>query len=189
MMIRRFGLIAILAGVLPLAAPWGASAAGQEVPSLPEPSAIPPLVDHEKLRAFLPEPPAGWSAEKPESSTTDTDEIRLSSAQRTYSKGMEEGSPSATVTIIDSTNNASFFDVAKKNQWEEASENEEGYDKRIEIDGMRAIEHYNKAAKTGSLSVFVGNRYFVQVELTNVDPKELREWLQRIDTRRLAELK
>ncbi len=165
------------------------TAYAQETPTLATPQPIAPLVSHEKLRAFLPEPPEGWAAEKPQSSTTDSDDIRLSSAQRSYYQGNEENSPSGSITIIDSTNNVDLFDVEKKMQWEGSSETEEGYDKRVEIDGMRAIEHYNKAAKTGSLSVFVGNRYFVQIELTNVDPKELRTWLKRIDIKGLAALK
>ena len=159
------------------------------LPTLATPPPLAPLVPNDKLRAFLPEPPEGWSAEKAEGSTTETDEIRLSSAQRTYFKGTDEDSPSGSITIIDSTNNLDFFNVDRKMQWESTSETEEGYDKKIEIGGMRAIEHYNKAAKTGSLSVFVGNRYFVQIELTNVDPKELRAWLKRIDTEGLAKLK
>lgn len=182
-----FGLITAVGGIGLCPAPAAEVAPGLP-PALPA-HLIPTLVPHEKLRALLPEPPPGWSGEKPESSTTDSSALRLSRAQRSYYEGMEEISPSAVVTFIDSPENGSTFELGKGEQWEQDRETKEGYDRRVEIDGMRAIEHYDKAARTGSLSVFVGNRYFVQIELTNVDPKELRTWLGRIDTKRLAALK
>jgi hypothetical protein len=35
----------------------------------------------------------------------------------------------------------------------------------------------------------VANRYFVQIELQNQDPKELREWIKRVDLKKLAAIK
>jgi len=35
----------------------------------------------------------------------------------------------------------------------------------------------------------VANRYFLQIELQNQDPKELQEWVKRIDLKKLAAIK
>ena len=35
----------------------------------------------------------------------------------------------------------------------------------------------------------VAKRYFVQIELTGQDPKELQQWVKRIDLKKLAEIK
>lgn len=149
----------------------------------------PALQPYEKLIALLPPVPPEWKGEKPSGSLTDTEDLHLSTAARTYYKEEGKGDmPSAIVTIIDSSSNSEFFD-SDGAEWENSTETEEGYDRRLIVDGMRAVEHYDKKAKTGSLSVFVAQRYFVQIELTNLDPKELTAWLKKVDIQALSELK
>lgn len=157
-----------------------------ELPTLPHRK----LVPHEKLIPFLPPVPPDWAADKPEGSTTDSEELHISTASRRYyvANAPTDDIPSASVTIIDSTNNDDFFD-SDGGTWENEVKTEEGYDKRITINGMRAVEHYDKAAKTASLSVFVARRFFVQIELSNLNPKELHEWLKRVDIKGLSQLK
>jgi len=147
-----------------------------------------PLVGFEKLIAFLPVPPLRWKAEAPTGNTTDTDAVRLSSARRIYYKGEEDDAPRVVITILDSTNNRDYFESPSE-EWPASSETDDGYDRRVEVDGMRAFEHYSKAAKTSSLSVFVGQRYFVQIEYTNGEPEKLKKWLKLIDIKGLAALK
>lgn len=168
----------------------------------PEPStapaapAIPPapptrkLVAYEKLIDFLPPVPKDWAADKPDGSMTDTEELRISTAHRSYylADSTRDDVPAASVTIIDSTNNDDFFDT-DSGTWESETTSEDGYDKRIMLDGMRAVEHYDKATKTGSLSVYVARRFFVQIELSNLDPKELYPWFKKLNIKGLSELK
>ncbi len=155
------------------------------------PGALPaplPVVPFGKLIPFLPEPMEGWMAEIPDGSTTEGDATRISTAQRDYHKGDDENALTASVTIIDSASNPAYLDATLAG-WKFNSETAEGFDKGVEIDGMRGFEHYSKASKTSSLSVFVGKRYLVEIELTNQDPRELREWFKRIDVKKLAGLK
>jgi hypothetical protein len=35
----------------------------------------------------------------------------------------------------------------------------------------------------------IAKRYFLQIELQNQDPKELQEWVKRIDLKKLAAIK
>jgi len=35
----------------------------------------------------------------------------------------------------------------------------------------------------------IANRYFVQIELQEQDPKELQEWVKRVDLKKLAAIK
>jgi len=112
----------------------------------------------------------------------------MSTAQRSYHKGDDDNAPTASVTILDPANNQGYLN-ATTSAWQFKNETTEGYDKSVEIDGMKGFEHYSKAAKSSSLSVFVGDRFFVQIELTNADPKELRDWLAKIDRKKLEALK
>ena len=114
--------------------------------------------------------------------------FNLSTATQTYQMGDDENAPVTTVTIIDAGGHKGYFDTAT-NKWKFTVQNKEGYDKAVEIDGMPGYEHYNKAVKSASLCVIVAKRFFVQIEVTNQDPKELREWLKKMDLKKMAELK
>jgi hypothetical protein len=35
----------------------------------------------------------------------------------------------------------------------------------------------------------IANRYFVEIELQNQEPKQLQEWVKRIDLKKLATIK
>jgi len=52
----------------------------------------------------------------------------------------------------------------------------------------RKIDQAMLAAHS-TLWVMVANRYFLQIELQNQDPKELQEWVKRVDLKKLAEIK
>lgn len=148
----------------------------------------PPIVPFEKLIAFLPKTPAGWTSEKPSGSVTDVEIFNLSTATQTYEKGEDENALVATVTIIDAGGHQGYF-TATTSRWKANASTAEGYDKTVEIDGMPGFEHVNTVAHTVSLSVLVGKRYFVQIDLTNQDASQLREWLKKIDLKGLAELR
>lgn len=174
-----------------LLAAAGTAFASEPGPAAPQPSAWPappPVVPYEKLIAFLPEPPAGWTAERPSGSTADIEVFKLSTATRTYIKGEEDDSPITTVTIIDAGGHQGYFDITTKG-WKTQNRTADGYDIPIQINGMPGYEHSSVPNKSSSLWVVVGKRYFVQIEVANQEPNELREWLKRIDLKKLAELK
>jgi len=154
----------------------------------PPPAPKIPLIAFEKLVSFLPAPPAGWTSDAPQGSTTDTAELRISTAQRNYNKGDDQNAQTASITIIDFAGNDAYFESTTA-AWQLNNQTPEGYDKPVEIEGMRGFEHYSKADKASSLAMVVNKRYFIQIELTNEDPKELREWLKKIDAKKLAEAK
>ncbi len=148
-----------------------------------------PVVAADKLIPILPEPPAGWKSETPEGDSSETDGVKLTTAERTYFVDSEaDDAPSADITIIDTGGSKSFYEDTTET-WKTTEQTPDGYDKPIEIDGIRAYEHYDKESKGSSLSLFVANRYFVQIDLTNLDPKELQTWFKRIDVAKLAAVK
>ncbi|GEM_PF-1732717 len=157
-----------------------------EATPTPKPPA-PPVVAFEKLITFLPKTPEGWSSEKPSGSVTDIEVFNLSTATQTYQKGEDEDAKVATVTIIDAGGHNGYL-KAITSQWKSAS-SVEGTDKQVQIGDMPGFEHVSMLPKAVSLAVIVGNRFFVQVDLTNMEPKDAREWLQKMDLKGLAELK
>src|SRR6266568_3799589 len=65
----------------------------------------------------------------------------------------------------------------------------EGDGKSVTIDGNPGFEAFEKESKHATLWVMIANRYFVQIELQNQDPKELQEWIKRVDLKKLAAIK
>jgi hypothetical protein len=153
-----------------------------------EPSLIPDVVDPAKLMPILPEPPAGWTAEKPEGSSDDVGGFKITNVHRDYLKGEGSNAPTASISILDSVANPDYVE-ATTNGWKQNSETPDGYAKSVTIDGNPGFEAYDKDQKQASLWVMLAKRYFVTIELHNLEPKELQEWIKRVDLKKLAEIK
>ena len=153
-----------------------------------EPNLIPDVVDPAKLIPILPEPPTGWTAEKAEGSSDDVGGFKITNVHRDYRKGEAANAPTSSVSILDSVASPDYVEVATAG-WDKTSETAEGYAKPVTIEGNPGREDYDKDQKQASLWVMVAKRYFVTVELHNQDPKELQEWIKRIDLKKLAEIK
>jgi hypothetical protein len=155
---------------------------GQDTPSLVE------VVPVSKLFPLLPEAPAGWTADKPEGSTTDAGGVKITNVHRDYQKGSAADAPSTTINILDSFANQEYITAATA-AWNLSAETPEGYSKSLTIDGQPGFETFENDGKHGTLWLLVGKRFFLEIETKNQDAKALREWLKRVDTTKLGELK
>src|SRR5438094_7219056 len=153
-----------------------------------EPILVPEAVDYQKLIPILPEAPQGWVAEKPEGSTEDVGGFRITNVHRDYHKGEGDKAPTAAISILDSVANPDYVGATTA-AWNNNSETSEGYSKSVTIDGDPGFEAFEKDTKHATLWVMIANRYFLQIELQNQDPKELQEWVKRVDLKKLAEIK
>jgi len=153
-----------------------------------EPVLVPDAVDYQKLLPILPEAPQGWTADKPEGSTEDVGGFRLTNVHRDYRKGEGDKVPTAAISILDSVANPDYVSATTA-AWNNNSETSEGYSKSVTIDGNPGFEAFEKADKHATLWVMIANRYFLQIELQNQDPRELQEWAKRVDLKKLAEIK
>jgi hypothetical protein len=150
----------------------------------PPPPDAPEVVDYQKLIPVFPEAPSGWTADKPEGQTTEA----LTNVHRDYKKGEGDNVPIASISIIDSVANPESITTAT-DAWKTNSQTSEGYTKPVTIDGNPGSESYEKEQKHAALRLLVAKRYLLAIELQNQDPKELQEWVKRIDLKKLAEIK
>src|SRR5215468_9898680 len=153
-----------------------------------EPILVPEAVDYQKLLAILPEPPSGWTADKPEGSTEDVGGFKITNVHRDYHKGEGGKAPTAAISILDSVANPDYVSATTA-AWNTNTEGDEGYDKSVTIAGNPGFEAFEKESKHATLWLMVANRYFIQIELQNQDPSELQEWLKRVDLKKLAAIK
>jgi hypothetical protein len=153
-----------------------------------EPILVPDVVDYEKLVPILPNAPQAWTADKPEGSTEDVGGFRITNVHRDYHKGEGDKAPTAAISILDSVANPDYVSATTA-AWNNNSETNEGYSKSVTIEGNPGFEAFEKESKHATLWVMVANRYFLQIELQNQDPKELQEWIKRVDLKKLATIK
>jgi hypothetical protein len=153
-----------------------------------EPILVPDAVDYQKLLPVLPDAPEGWLADKPDGSTEDVGGFRITNVHRDYRKGEGDKVPTAAVSILDSVANPDYV-TATTAAWNNNSETSEGYSKSVTIDGNPGFEAFENEGKHATLWVMIAKRYFLQIELQNQDPKELQEWVKRIDLKKLAAIK
>ena len=164
----------------------------------PEPSAAPAppiisskasdVIEPARLIPLLPEAPTGWSADKPEGSSSKTAGFQITTVSRVYVRGEADDAPTTTLNIIDSANNQQFQEATKA-MWNATDSTPQGYDKTVTVAGLPGFEHFANGDQTGVLWVIVGGRFFVQVETTRQPASELEQWLSRIDLKKLSTIK
>ncbi|HZS18937.1 MAG TPA: hypothetical protein VFA51_13500 [Candidatus Udaeobacter sp.] len=181
----RFGF-ATSAGLLALA--LIITAGCEDLRAQNEPILVPEAINYQKLLPILPEPPQGWSADKAEGSTEDVGGFRITNVHRDYHKGEGDKVPTAAISILDSVANPDYVNATTA-AWNNNNESSEGYGKSVTVEGNPGFEAFEKESKHSTLWVMIANRYFVQIELQEQDPKELQEWVKRIDLKKLAAIK
>src|SRR5262252_10947153 len=97
-----------------------------------EPILVPEAVDYQKLLPVLPEPPPGWTADKPEGSTEDVGGFKITNVHRDYRKGEGEKTPSGAISILDSVANPDYVSATTE-AWKSNSDTSEGYAKSVSI--------------------------------------------------------
>jgi hypothetical protein len=174
--VASLALGAIASGVI------AAPASAQELPSLVN------VVDYTKLLPLLPDAPAGWTADKPNGTTTDVGGFKLTNVHRDYRKGEGENAPTTAISILDSAANPDYVEATTA-AWKFSTTSTEGYSKSVNVDGHDGFETFENEGKHGTLWLMVAKRYFLQIETQRQDPAALQEWIKRVDMKKLATIK
>jgi len=171
---RRTSLLAAVAAVL-----MGALAIAQEAG---EP------IPFEKLVPFLPDKVGDFVADRADGSTTAAMGFRVTTVSRTYHQGEKGSDKTVRVRITDGTGNQ-FFAAAHAAAPEFGHQSTDGYEKGFKLDGYPALEKYDNHEQDGSLTVFVSNRFLIEIETSGLDSKTLQEWWKKLDIEKLEAMK
>src|SRR5438034_5468494 len=117
-----------------------------------EPILVPDAVNYQKLLPILPEPPSGWTADKPEGSTEDVGGFRITNVHRDYHKSEGDKTPTAAISILDSVANPDYVSATTA-AWNNNTESSEGYGKCVTVDGNSGLEAFEKESKHATLWV------------------------------------
>src|SRR5262245_46815509 len=139
-------------------------------------------VDFKRLQALLPGV-AGWQKGHPQAERM-TSPVSFSYASARYTKGDVE----ITEKITDSGSNQLL--IAPLTMMLAAGYSKEstrGFEKSTTVAGFPAFEKWDKHEKSGDLTVFVNQRFLVELEGTALtDYKDLQAFLARTDLQTLA---
>jgi hypothetical protein len=90
------------------------------------------------------------------------------------------------VTIHDVGNNTALLnDIAKWNSFTANEDNAEGIHKNFEINRNPAFIHFDKASKTGSISMIHNSRFIIDISGRNINPEDLDLALDQLKVERL----
>jgi len=140
-------------------------------------------VDFKELQSILPEVP-GWEKNHPEAERM-TSPVSFSYASTKYKKNDFE----VTAKITDSGfNQLLVAPISMMLAAGYAKQSTEGFEKSTTIAGYPAFEKWDKSDKNGQLTVFVNQRFLVELEGSGMsDNKELQVFLAHTDLKKLAE--
>jgi len=137
------------------------------------------------LLALLPAP-FDWQQEKPNGERMTTPMAYSDASVR-----LMKGDATVTAKITDTALNAALvapFATALAGDF--ARETDHGYEKSVAIGDARGVERWDSATRTGNLAVVVARRFIVEIDGSTIEgPKILHDILEKIDLKKLADLK
>jgi len=141
-----------------------------------------------KLTAFLPDAAAGFVADKPEGSLTAPMGFRVTTVSRTYHRGKKDADTTVSVKITDGTGN-DFFAAAHATAGDFAHKTASGDEKGFQLDGYPAVERYDATDEYRLLTVFVRDRFLIEIESHGLDSDSLQDWWRKLDVKKLETFK
>jgi hypothetical protein len=187
------GALAVAAISFPARAQDAAAPAGkqqqQQAPAS-QPAKVQPI-DFRKLKELMPAELAGIKRSNNEGQKTSLGEFQFSQASATYEKAdAGEKDPHVTVEIMDYGAAPGMGQIAAA--WQQLDidkESDGGYEKTTKVKGNPAYETYTNESKSGQVQVWVGNRFYVNVNTTNLSGEELKKLVESLPLEKLAQLK
>jgi len=139
-------------------------------------------VSYIALIPFLPNAPAGWTADEPVGATWTDQDVQWTWATREYAKGDAR----ATVLIQDSA----CYDVGYWESWDSlvAFETTEGYYRSGTVSGHPSWEYFTKPASYGTW-IGVNERFMVFVSVEDGSEQDLKAFVNAINYGGIANLK
>jgi len=137
------------------------------------------------LLAFLPSR-EGWTAGEPNGSTTAVPGYKVSVASNEYRRTASDGTSEQVVTVeITDGGFAEMISAPFEMMAQMSNETTEGYQKGVTVAGTPAYEQWTISTRRSELSALVAKRFLIHFTGSQVEPSELRQWLEGM---KLAEL-
>jgi len=155
-----------------------------------QPAKVQPM-DYHKLKEVMPDQIAGVKRSKNEGEKLSMAEFVMSKASAEYAKSdAGEKDPHATIEIVDYA--ASPQMAVGMTAWQSLQldrESDSGFERAVKIKDQPAYETFQNDGQSGQINVFVGGRYLVTVQTTNVSADDLKKLADSLPIDKLLALK
>lgn len=158
----------------------GGAEEGQQKPA--------PLVDHRELRSLLPAELPGYRRVSASSERAGVMGQNIAQA-RVLFENATGGSVELEIADFGGTQMMPALTAMSGLAFEVDRETDTGYERTINYRGYKALEQYDRAARNGSIQVYVGGRFVVRVEGQKVSMDDLKAALEKVDLKKLESLK
>jgi len=139
-------------------------------------------VDFHRLKDMLPESISGMRRTEASGQSGEAMGIKGSSATARY----EGGNGSVQIEISDLGSLSGLAGLASKFDPNIEKETDTGYERTTKVNGQLVHERYDRRARSGEVSVILGNRFSVTIDGSGVDAAVLTSALKEIDVSKLA---
>lgn len=141
-------------------------------------------IDPADLAGFLPSRLAGLERTGVETSSGGVGGIGGSQASARYG----DGEVTASLEVTDLAAMGGFAAMGSALNIQSSRETDTGYERVSTVDGRMVTEKWDKASRSGSYNVIVGNRFVVEAEGYGVDMDDLKSAVAKIDLDDLEKL-
>lgn len=154
------------------------------------PAEKPQPIDYKKLKELMPEELLGQKRTKLEGEKITIGEFNISQATGRFGDDSKEGALNFEVQFIDYSAAKEMADaMAAWRHMEIDKEGDDGFERTRKIHDQPAFESFQKEGKSGSVSIYIANRYLVNITLNNVTAEDVKRVGDSIPVKKLAELK
>jgi hypothetical protein len=145
-------------------------------------------VDYKELKGMLPESLPGMKRTDATGEKTAAMGMQISHAEGRYSSD-QGASTTIKITDIGSMTGLAGMTAYAWARVDVDREGDNGYEKTSTFNGYKSHEKYDRASKSGEISVLVGDRFVVEVDGNNVEMDAIKSALGKVDLGKLNSMK
>jgi len=141
----------------------------------------------ETIKGLLPETLAGMKQADASAERNQMMGMDISHAEAQYT-GDNDASIDLTITDIGNLTGAMRMGMVGWTMAQYSRETDTGYEKTGTYSGYKGMEEYDKESKSGTIRVFVADRFIVEMNGSNLTMDDLKKALEQVDLKKAASL-
>lgn len=144
-------------------------------------------VTTDSLKGLLPETLAGMKRTDASAEHNEMMGMNMTKAEGQY-EGENDASLSLTITDVGNMSGPVKMGMAGWTMAQYNRQTDTGYEKTTTYDGYKGLEEYNTQDKSGTIHVFVADRFIIELDGSNMTIDTMKQALSQLDLKKIASL-
>jgi hypothetical protein len=164
--------------------------AAQDAPAPATKPAKKPPTDYRKLKELMPAELAGVKRSSNEGEKLSLGDFVITQARAEYAKAeAAETDPRVNIELFDYAGAPDMAQIVTAWQTMDVDrESDDGYERTTKVKDQPAYETYQNEGKSGQFQIWVGGRYYLNVQTTNLTPEQLKKLTESLPIDQLVAL-